>query len=334
MKVPPIALSAFLAAVSFAAEESGGRSPPPAETPKTADGLYDLGKRLFEEYAPDEIKSEYDFISPHQWDALTDRLQRALQSGSLEELAACAPAARAALLVLSSSPAASDLTDWLTERLDLAEAADELTHPSTPVPTPTPRPRATKPDKDIAPLPLARGSTGVPHFDLWRKRLGERPAPPRAGELMPGLKAAFSTEGIPPALAWIVEVESSFNPNARSPAGAKGLFQLMPATAESLGLRTLLPDERTHPLKSAQAAARYLRKLHERFADWPLVLAAYNAGEGRVGRALSARDGRTFASVSPDLPSETQLYVPKVLATIMLREGISPAQLGTPRPRS
>lgn len=338
MKVPPIALSAFLAAAGFAAEESGDRPPPPKPPPATETGssLYDLGKRLFEEYAPDEIKSEYDFISPEQWNALTQRLQRALQSGSLEELAAAAPLARTALLTLRSSPVSSDLTDWLEERLDLAEAADEAAHtpPLPPAPTPSPRPVVPAPRNSgpvtSPPLP----AEGVPYFDLWKKRLAERPAPARASELMPQLKAIFMEEGIPPELAWLAEVESSFNPEARSPVGAKGLFQLMPATAESLGLSTSLPDERTHPLKSAQAAARYLRKLHARFSDWPLVLAAYNAGEGRVGRALSARKTRSFAEVSSALPSETQLYVPKVLATVELREGIEAADLSPPRPRS
>ena len=336
MKVPLIALSAFLAASCLAAEESGTRSPERVPTPPSAGGLYEIGKRLFDEYAPDEIKAEYDFVSPETWDSFFQKLQDALQSGSLEELASFAPAARAVLPTLQSATDQSDLVEWLNERIDLAEAADEVAHAPrvTPTPSLTPRP-APSPSTEPVPSPKPpQPAVAVPHYEVWKKRLAGRPAPVKATALMPGLKAAFADEGIPPELAWIAEVESSFNPNARSPVGAKGLFQLMPATAESLGLSTFLPDERTHPDKSAQAAARYLRKLHARFADWPLAIAAYNAGEGRVGRALGSRGAKTFAAISADLPSETQLYVPKVLATVALREGIAPGQLPAPRPRS
>ena len=141
----------------------------------------------------------------------------------------------------------------------------------------------------------------------------------------------FREEGVPPELAWLAEAESTFNPAARSPVGARGLFQLMPETAKSLGLQTFLPDERTNPEKSARAAAQYLRRLHERFGDWPLVLAAYNAGEGRVGRTLAKQNATTFAEIADSLPAETRMYVPKVLATIEARAGVAPASLPKPR---
>ena len=80
---------------------------------------------------------------------------------------------------------------------------------------------------------------------------------------MPRLRRAFAAEGVPPELAWLAEVESSFNPSARSPSGARGLFQLKADTARGLGLSTFLPDERTDPEKSARAAARKLRALRE-----------------------------------------------------------------------
>jgi len=70
---------------------------------------------------------------------------------------------------------------------------------------------------------------------------------------MPRLRAAFTAEGVPPELAWLAEAESSLNPDARSPVGAKGLFQFMPDTAHALGLGTMLPDERANPEKSARA---------------------------------------------------------------------------------
>jgi membrane-bound lytic murein transglycosylase D len=170
----------------------------------------------------------------------------------------------------------------------------------------------------------------MPYYDLWLQRLGRRQAPPNAAELMPALRAGFSAAGVPPEYAWIAEVESTLNPNARSPSGAKGLFQLMPETAKNLGLSTWFPDERTDPAKSAAAAARLLRDLHARFGDWPLALAAYNAGAGRVTRLLAAKKVKTFDELSPSLPVETRFYVPKVCATIALRTGLPLEQFAGP----
>jgi membrane-bound lytic murein transglycosylase D len=170
----------------------------------------------------------------------------------------------------------------------------------------------------------------VPYYDLWLQRLRSRPAPARAAELMPGLKAAFVNEGLPPSLAWLAEVESGLNPNALSPAGARGLYQLMPATAHDLGLSTWMPDERTDPAKSARASAQMLRRLREKFGSWPLALAAYNVGEGRVSRALESRHATTFAEIADSLPAETRLYVPRVLATLTVREGVALDTLAAP----
>jgi membrane-bound lytic murein transglycosylase D len=145
------------------------------------------------------------------------------------------------------------------------------------------------------------------------------------------LQPVFSTVGVNPALVWLAEVESSFNPSARSPVGARGLFQFMPATAQELGLSIFMPDERTDPKKSADAAARMLRQLHRKFRDWPLAIAAYNAGPGRVQRTLDKHKAKTFAEIASALPVETRLYVPKVLATLQVREGVGLADLAPPR---
>jgi membrane-bound lytic murein transglycosylase D len=171
----------------------------------------------------------------------------------------------------------------------------------------------------------------VPHYDLWLARVRGRPLPPRATALMPKLRAAFAAEGVPAELAWLAEAESSLNPSARSPVGAKGLFQLMPDTARSLGLGTFLPDERTDPEKSARAAARYLRALHGKFGNWPLALAAYNAGEGRITRTLAAHRANDFAAIADALPAETRMYVPKVCALIAMRAGVQPESIAAPR---
>jgi membrane-bound lytic murein transglycosylase D len=308
-----------VAVVAAPRAAAADQPPPPApanrgadETPAlTPDQLYDLGKALFDQNAPPEIKQQFEFPSKEQWDEFAAKLQRALDGDSFEELAAYEPQARAALVALRTLPGYEDYADWLQERLDLIQAAGVAAR--------QPPPGVAQPPPS-APGPAPR-RFAMPYYDLWLQRLRDRPAPPGAAALMPGLRAAFAAEGVPADLAWMAEVESSLNPRARSPAGARGLFQLMPDTAQAFGLSTWLPDDRTDPEKSAHAAARLLRRLHERFGDWPLALAAYNAGEGRVSRALAARKARTFAEIDPALPAETRLYVPKIYATIAVRTG-------------
>jgi membrane-bound lytic murein transglycosylase D len=287
----------------------------------TPDQLFDVGKDLFDQYAPPEIKAEYDFPSREQWDQFAVKLQRALDGDSPEELAAYEPQARAALAALRALPGYGDYADWLQERLDLIGAAKQAERP--PPSAVVPAPPGTQPKPPLHPAVM-------PYYDLWAQRLRGRPLPANAGELMPKLRAEFSAAGVPPELAWLAEVESSLNPNARSPSGAKGLFQLMPETAKGLGLSTWMPDERGDPAKSARAAAQLLHRLRARYDDWPLALAAYNAGEGRVSRALAAKKATTFAEIAPALSVGTRLYVPKVLATIALRTGVTPEKLAAP----
>jgi membrane-bound lytic murein transglycosylase D len=124
-------------------------------------------------------------------------------------------------------------------------------------------------------------------------------------------------------------VESSFDPRARSPAGAAGLIQLMPATAKRYGLRTWPLDHRLRPDDSARAAAKYLDYLHTHFKDWRLALAAYNAGEGTVEKLLQKHKARTFDEIATHLPAETQMFVPRVEATLARREGLKLSQLRT-----
>lgn len=286
----------------------------PDQTP-APDQLYDLGRNLFDQYAPPEIKEEYEFPSKEQWDEFAAKLQRASEEDSVEALAGYEPQARAALTAIRTLPGYEDYAGWLEERLDLIQAARSTVRPQAPPPGHPP------------PAPPASGGSpprrlDLPNYDLWLERLRRRQVPPNAADLMPVLRAEFSAAGVPPEYAWIAEVESTLNPKARSPSGAKGLFQLMPETARSLGLSTWLPDERTDPAKSARAVARLLKNLHAEFGDWPLALAAYNAGEGRVGRVLAAKKARTFAEISPALPVQTRFYVPKVCATIALRTGL------------
>lgn len=290
--------------------------PPPTPPPNT-DDLYQLGKQLFDNLAPADIKAQFDFPSKEQWDEFARRLQAALDGDDLSALAAYGPEARAALTALRTIPGYEDYADWLEQRLDEIDVAREVVTrgPASPPPG----------------LPRPGISPALPYYDLWLARVRTRPPPANAAALMPRLRAAFVAEGVPGEVAWLAEAESSLNPAARSPAGARGLFQFMPATAHELGLGTFLPDERSDPEKSAHAAARYLRGLHAKFGDWPLAFAAYNAGEGRVSRLLAATHAKSFSAIAAALPAETRMYVPKVCALVAVRTGVPPEKIPAPR---
>ena len=336
----------LLAPVLLADTPAPQPTPPPAAAEMDADDLFTLGQSLFEALAPPEIKKDFAFPSRAQWDEFAARLEKTRATGSMAELAAYEPEARAALLALRALPDYADYADWLEERLDEIVVAKQVaatppvtpppaqptpTPPTPPGPTPPPQPTPPTPPKPPVPPALKSFNTTVPLYDLWVQRLRERPRPERADEFIADLKTVFTSEGVTPSLAWIPEVESMFNPRARSPAGARGLFQLMPVTAKAQGLSLLPFDERTNPEKSARAAATLLHRLHGMFDSWPLALAAYNAGEGRVRRTLKAKNATTFAEIADDLPTETRLYVPKVLATLAVREGLDPATLPAPK---
>jgi membrane-bound lytic murein transglycosylase D len=312
--------------------------PAPATTEPalpTTDELFQLGQQLFDQLAPPEIKAQYEFPSRQQWDEFAARLQKALEGDDLAALADYAPQARAALPALQLFPDYADYADWLTARLDELEAAEQIV---TPKPAPTVSPPAPKPQPaPLPPKPAAsietqnsRIENSLPHYDLFLARARATPAPGRAAALLPVLRAAFIAEGVPPELVWLAEAESTFNPGARSPVGARGLYQLMPETARGLGLSTFLPDDRTDPKKSARAAARLLRANYEKFGSWPLALAAYNAGAGRVTRLLEKTSTKTYAGIASALPAETRLYVPKVCALVATRAGVSPEKIPAP----
>lgn len=287
-------------------------APTPAPTPLDVEEAYDAAKGLFDALAPQEVKDEYEFPSREQFQVFAGALQAAMDGDSMEDLAAREPEARRLLAVLRAQPEAKDYADWLEARLDELRMAQAIAHPTFATPPPTPA---------LTPSAAPLGQDGaVPYYADWYQKLRGRPRPAAADGLMPQLRQAFASEGVPADLAWIAEVESSLNPSARNPSGARGLFQLKADTAKGLGLSTFLPDERTDPARSAHAAARLLRRLHERFGTWPLAIAAYNAGEGRVGRAVGG-GRRSYADVASSLPSGTRLYVPEVCALVAVRTG-------------
>ena len=122
---------------------------------------------------------------------------------------------------------------------------------------------------------------------------------------------------MPSELALLPFVESAFNPQAVSSAKAMGMWQFMPATGKQYELRqNMFRDDRRDVLASTRAALDYLQKLHEMFGDWHLALAAYNWGEGSVGRSMRKRQqaGQSSSYVDLPMPQETRFYVPKLQA--------------------
>jgi membrane-bound lytic murein transglycosylase D len=122
---------------------------------------------------------------------------------------------------------------------------------------------------------------------------------------------------MPMELALLPFIESAFNPQAMSSAKASGMWQFMPATGKYFSLKqSVFKDDRRDVLQSTRAALDYLQKLHKMFGDWQLALAAYNWGEGSVGRAIAKnqREGLPTDYSSLNMPNETRNYVPKLQA--------------------
>ncbi len=149
----------------------------------------------------------------------------------------------------------------------------------------------------------------------------------------------FRAKGMPEELAYLAIVESGYKHTAKSHAGAAGTWQFMPYTGKMYGLRqdTWL-DERLDPYKSVEAAATYLKRLHSYFDDWLLAVAAYNAGEGKIGRALEATGTKDFFSLveknhtlsdKMQLRTETLVYVPRFLAVSKIMRNLGPLGFDT-----
>lgn len=178
-------------------------------------------------------------------------------------------------------------------------------------------------DKKISDKGMQDVTVQYKHFVRKGRSTVER-ASQRAEKYLEHSRKAFRDRGMPEELAYLAIVESGYNPVAISPAGAAGAWQFMPFTGTRFGLtQDWWMDERRDPYKSAEAAADYLKKLHGDFNDWHLAIAAYNAGEGKIGRALDKTGTVSFFKLTEknhtlddkaQLREETKQYVPRFLA--------------------
>lgn len=151
-----------------------------------------------------------------------------------------------------------------------------------------------------------------PNFEIWLSR---------SGRYMEMIQRTLRENNLPEDLVYLALIESGFSPNAQSKSKASGVWQFMKGTGKRYGLRIdRWVDERRDPVKATHAAAKYLTELYDMFGSWPLALAGYNAGEGRVYRTIVRVRTRDFWTLreSKHLQPETRNYVPKFMAAMIL----------------
>lgn len=173
---------------------------------------------------------------------------------------------------------------------------------------------------------------GLFRTDSRARRLAQRWTA-ASGRYRTRLQQSLVAEGMPASLLWLAAAESAFDPRAESSAGAVGLWQFMPDTARSFGLRVdTWVDERRDPEHSTRAAVRYLRDLHDRLGSWELAFAAYNMGYTNLLRSVrkyNTNDFDTLASLEAGLPWETVHYVPRILSLAVAAANPGVFEIGT-----
>ncbi|MCW5634301.1 MAG: transglycosylase SLT domain-containing protein [Rubrivivax sp.] len=216
---------------------------------------------------------------------------------------------------------------------DAAPAAREA--PLTVAPAPEPLPPAPRvrldPEQDAERADLwqrIRDGLVIPDLDnelvrRWEKHYAGQPdyvqrMVERGGRYLFHIVEEIERRGMPMDLALLPFIESAFDPQALSRARAAGMWQFMPGTGRQFELtQNVFRDDRRDVLASTRAALDFLARLHERFGDWHLALAAYNWGPGNVARAVERnRRARKPADLSSlgRMPAETRNYVPKLQA--------------------
>ena len=163
---------------------------------------------------------------------------------------------------------------------------------------------------------FTRTDRGRGLFETWLKRSG------RYQELV---TTELRDRRLPEDLIWVAMIESGFDPRARSPAGAVGLWQFMPTTGEVYGLaQNRFLDQRKNPRLATQAAAHHLRDLYMRFGSWDLALAAYNMGYEQLLDAIDKYGTADFNELARQqaIPDETANYVPKIAAAAIVANNL------------
>ena len=161
----------------------------------------------------------------------------------------------------------------------------------------------------------------------------------RMGKYEPLISRKLAQRRMPQELIYLAMIESGFNPKAKSPAQASGLWQFISETGRRYGLTVNRKiDERNNPARATDAALSYLADLYDKFGSWYLAAAAYNTGEGRISRIMRQVTGRErgtdadYYRISSRLPRETRDYVPKMIAAARIAK--EPEKYGFDEPAS
>lgn len=201
---------------------------------------------------------------------------------------------------------------------ELTVAADELASASTAnLPTAAPKKHRIEIDPE--------NTITKKYLEIYTKKRPQsvEQALARSGRYREMILKHLRRAKLPEELFWLVMTESEFKQKAISRSGAGGLWQFMPFTGRKFGLEvSYWVDERYDPEKATAAAVRYLEELHQWFGDWHLALAAYNRGENGIGRDLQFSRSTDLSGLSKHgvLPSETNSYVPKFMACVLIGE--------------
>jgi membrane-bound lytic murein transglycosylase D len=285
---------------------------------KRAEAAFDLGRAEFDKGRLVSAREHFD--------AAIDMLLR-LPEGARGE-------AQAAFERLLDRIAAFDLlalreADGVAEARSEPAAIDELLNVAT---FERPSPKATTgetvaADLDHTPhdLPIVPNAKVLSYVELFQGRLRDfmQNGLDRAQRYLPMIQNVFKAAGLPLDLAYVPLVESAFKSTALSRVSARGMWQFMLPTAREHGLdQTWFLDERSDPEKATLAAAQYLKTLQGMFdGDWEFALASYNAGPGRLQRAVRQSKSTDFWHITAStkyLPRETREYVPMIMAAIII----------------
>ncbi|HEU4401138.1 MAG TPA: transglycosylase SLT domain-containing protein, partial [Candidatus Polarisedimenticolia bacterium] len=172
-------------------------------------------------------------------------------------------------------------------------------------------------------IPVVLNQKVLQFVEAFQTRIRDEfePGLKRSGAYLPMIKEIFRKAGLPEDLAYMAHQESAFKLNAYSRSRAKGMWQFMSFTGRKYGLKNdLWVDERSDFEKATRAAAAYLKELYARYGDWYLAMAAYNAGEGKIDRAVARARSRDYWALTRTkfIRRETKYYVPAILASILI----------------
>jgi len=310
-------------------------SEPPPPAPPADDSISLVIKRAESAFESGRVDFERGRLvaAREHFDAAIDLLLR-LPEGARADARANAAFERLLDRIAALDVLALREADGVAEARTEPAAIDELLNATT---FERPTPKATTAETVAADLEqtphdilITPNAKVLSYVELFQGRLREfmQSGLNRAQRYLPMIQEAFRAEGLPLDLAYVPLVESAFKSTAVSRVSARGMWQFMLPTAQEHGLNKFdskqawFLDERSDPEKATRAAAEYLKTLHGMFdGDWHFALASYNAGPGRLQRAVRQGKSTDFwklTSTSRYLPRETREYVPMILAAIII----------------